>query len=111
MNYTETSGTEEVYVDLNSDITWEENFSQAIRSRNTLRFPRAAGEPACATALRSLTEAFPPAGVSVYFVRWDCAITIILQTILLIRYYISQDYANFPSLMVVDCNRGRETLA
>ena len=30
----------------------------------TLRFPWAAGEPPCAIALRSLTVAFPPTGVS-----------------------------------------------
>jgi hypothetical protein len=33
------------------------------RSGNILRFPRAAGEPPRANALRGLTDAFPPAGV------------------------------------------------
>ena len=32
------------------------------RFGNTLRFPRAAGEPPRASALRGLTDAFPPAG-------------------------------------------------
>src|SRR5690625_8009739 len=36
---------------------------------NTLRFPGAAGEPPRANALRGLAEAFPPPGVSVYFLR------------------------------------------
>ena len=36
------------------------------RSSYTLRFPRAAGEPPCAYALRGLTDAFPPAGVFAY---------------------------------------------
>src|SRR5699024_9991910 len=35
-------------------------------------FPGAAGEPPRATALRGLAEAFPPPGVSVYFLRWYC---------------------------------------
>ena len=39
------------------------------RSGNTLRFPGAAGEPPRANALRGLAEAFPPPGVSVYFLR------------------------------------------
>ena len=43
------------------------------RSGNILRFPRAAGEPPCAIALRCLTYAFPPAGVYVYFLRYVCA--------------------------------------
>src|SRR5699024_6355348 len=42
------------------------------RYGNTLRFQGAAGEPPCATALRGLAEAFPPPGVSVYFLRWYC---------------------------------------
>jgi len=42
------------------------------RFGNTLRFPRAAGEPPRASALRGLTDAFPPAGVYVYFLRWYC---------------------------------------
>lgn len=32
--------------------------------------PAAAGEPPCANALRGLTPAFAPAGVSVYFLRF-----------------------------------------
>jgi len=40
------------------------------RYGNIPRFPRAAGEPPRAIALRGLTEAFLPAGVSVYFLRW-----------------------------------------
>ena len=42
-----------------------------VRSPNTSRFPRAAGEPPRAIALRSLTVAFPPAGVSRYL---DCSL-------------------------------------
>ena len=42
------------------------------RYGNTLRFPGAAGEPPRADALRGLAEAFPPPGVSVYFLRWYC---------------------------------------
>jgi hypothetical protein len=45
--------------------SWE----QHTRYGNTLRFPRAAGEPPRANALRGLTESYPPAGVSVYFLR------------------------------------------
>jgi hypothetical protein len=40
------------------------------RFGNTLRFPRAAGEPPRACALRGLTDAYPPAGVSMYFLRY-----------------------------------------
>ncbi|MBM7572487.1 hypothetical protein JOC48_003015 [Aquibacillus albus] len=40
------------------------------RCGNTLRFPRAAGEPPRAFALRGLTDAIPPAGVYVYFLRY-----------------------------------------
>ena len=32
--------------------------------------PRAAGEPPRAYFFRGLTDAYPPAGVSVYFLRW-----------------------------------------
>ena len=40
------------------------------RSGHTLRFPWVAGEPPFAYALRSLTLAFAPIGVSMYILRW-----------------------------------------
>jgi len=54
---------------INCDVTLGGNWCFFYRSRNTLRFPRAAGEPPRACALRGLTYAFAPAGVSVYFLR------------------------------------------
>src|SRR5699024_3938544 len=42
---------------------------EQYRLRNILRFPRAAGELPRALALRDLTDALPPAGVYVYFLR------------------------------------------
>ena len=36
---------------------------------------RAADEPSLCYALRCLTEAFPPVGVSVYFLRWVCLVS------------------------------------
>ena len=41
-----------------NNLLWE----QHTRYGNTLRFPRAAGEPPRAIALRGLTDAYPPAG-------------------------------------------------
>jgi len=40
------------------------NLLLEVRSPDTSRFPQAAGEPPRAGALRGLTYAFPPAGVS-----------------------------------------------
>src|SRR5699024_3110884 len=43
---------------------------EQYRYGNILRFPRAAGELPRALALRDLTDASPPAGVYVDFLRW-----------------------------------------
>jgi hypothetical protein len=48
-----------------NNLFWEHH----TRYGNTLRFPRAAGEPPRAYFFRGLTYAYPPAGVSVYFLR------------------------------------------
>ena len=56
---------------------------RASRFGNTLRFPRERlDEQTSVPSHRSLKYAFPPAGVSVYFLRWDCAIAIIYSSII-----------------------------
>src|SRR5690625_69835 len=55
-----------IVVDINCNIR--------CRSRNTLRFPRVTREPPRTIVLRGLTLATIPAGVSVYFLRWFCAL-------------------------------------
>src|SRR5699024_5072739 len=65
-------------VDINCDVTSIYVKTEALNETSflgsrppyTLRFPRAAGGPPRADALRGPTDAFPPAGVFVYTGGW-----------------------------------------
>src|SRR5699024_4045338 len=85
-------------VDINCDVKY--------RSGNTLRFPRVTREPPRTIVLRGLTLATIPAGVSVCFLRWFCA----LHT----HYnYLFVDYTQHLlfTFVMVDWSEGKSTPA